>query len=164
MGMESGASMGGAGYGSAVLAIPQMATNIGLNSVASRRMKEIAAAKRKILLAQRNQQRFEDEQTRQDMNRQAYSTQQDIQSNANEAGTLHGSEAQVGLPEKVEAERARRMNALNHRAQTNEDIWDTEDSITALSKSLARLKQTQALINSIYQGGANGALEHYGSA
>lgn len=151
--------MAGAGYADALLGASQTAFNYGFNQWNKRKQKEIDEAKRQILNAQRDYLRHGDEMQRQDVNRQAYSMGENIKQDANDRGILHSS-IPIAATEKLDADRARRIDAINRKADLNEFTWAREDSITDLQKQIKKLQELQGLVNSLYGGGASGGMQY----
>jgi hypothetical protein len=140
-----------------VAAPAQFGVNFAFNRLANQNQRNVNQANRMIALAQRNQQRFENDQARRATNLEAYRAQAGNLGDANDRGVLNSSipGAQAGV---IEQERATRMNALQHQQDTAEDIYFQQDKLRNLGIGMQKLKNMQGIISGAIGGGGGGAM------
>jgi hypothetical protein len=122
--------------------------------------RQITGAQNQIRKNSQNLQRYQWNRGAEDINRNAYSAGESAKADANERGVMDSS-IPMAQSDKIEAERARRYDALNKQRSTTEENWAQEDMIRSLTKSMAGLQKMQGLFNSFIQGGASGAAATY---
>jgi hypothetical protein len=95
-----------------------------------------------------------------DVNRRAFSTKEDIQSDANDRGVLNSS-IPMAATNKVEEERARRYNTLQDRRDFLTHNYMDEEQMRDIQKKLAKFQQNMSLVQAGIQGGASGVGSFY---
>lgn len=151
-------------YGSvdSILGIINTAANIGHARGGKAIARQLGSEQKKIREVNRDYSRSQFDQAGRDINREAYSQQQDLQSNLNDRGALHSSMA-IGSGGKIEEARANRMSALQNKQENFEQNATSEDSIRQLQRALGRNAKNINQINALMQGGLNGLFNYYGA-